>query len=174
MRLDLEQGAASDFYFIPLVGFSFTNVKAPDRKEKREIENQITEFLDTQVEQILLIRYFALNSPLKSSIYNIAQVGPFQKQNSFGGSPESGLPDKAIAFENTAWESINAASKSLGKDRRGIRPKIGKQFKALSSEEFKNFKGVKITNLNAAGYFDGKQEELEKLLQKIGFRKSNS
>nr|ALO63173.1 putative GIY YIG homing endonuclease [Chloromonas perforata] len=98
------------------------------KESSSSIKKQIAEYLDLKVEKPLLEEFLSPNSgyQVPPFFYNLTTIGPFQKGNTFGGSPQSGAPDKAISFKNYAWESVSAASKSLEVDRRAIRDKRNK------------------------------------------------
>ena len=174
MLADLLEGSASEFYFVPIVVFKQKLVLGLTVTKSSTVKEQIVSFLNESVETPLLEEF--LSHPNFCNIfYNVKTVGPFEKGNKEGGSPKSGAPDKPLLFEEGedkyAWESVSAAAKCLGKDRKSIRLQRdkGTKLKNITKTEYENFKGVKISNANPY-YFDGKQDELQKLKKKISSR----
>lgn len=172
MRDDLLTGQASDFYFVPIVGFSRSNVIGFTNTSQQAVSRKLMSFLDLKVEQPLLIEYLSSTYKYSSLFYNEKIIGNFTQGNAYGGSPRSGVPNRPLIFENYAWESLSAAATSLEKDRKSIRLKRDSgKLQAISLEEFNNFVGIKITNAEASNFFQDKQQELQTLKQKIGLRK---
>jgi len=169
MRKDLEIGTAEDFYFVPIIIFTAANVLIAESsvgQKENSYNQQVASFLDSYAEKPLLEAY--LISDLKQVFYNEKTVGTFEKGNTFGGSPNSGQPAKAIRYKNYAWDSVTAASNTFGVDRRLIREKRDQGLmSAITKEEFNNFAGAKITNANALEFFKDKQEEYSVLLAEL-------
>jgi hypothetical protein len=134
-------------------------------------KSQISTFIDLEVEQRLLDFYLKPENEDSICFYNEKTIGKFVKGNSFGGSPQSGIPDRPLKYENYAWESLSAAANSLGKDRKSIRNRRDNgTLTEISREDFINFQGTKIKTANSKTYFANKAEELKVLKQKLGFR----
>lgn len=175
MRDDLLKGQASDFSFVPLVGFHRSSVTGGVVTNTSEQANskQLMSFLDLQVEQPLLEEYLSSTDPAQyaSLFYNAKTIGVFTQGNVYGGSPLSGAKNKPLMFENYAWESVSAAANSLLKDRKSIRLQRDKgKLQEISLEQWNNFVGMKVTNANARNFFKDKPQELQTLKRKIGLR----
>jgi hypothetical protein len=200
MREDRVIGQASDFYFVPVVGFHRSNVTnvtgrrtsaaqpvgistAPgsssearrtslaQRSAQQETNKLLRTFLDLRVEQPLLTEYLNPKSQYASFFYNKKTIGSFVKGNKEGGSAQSGSPNRPLMFENYAWESVRAAANSLSKDRKSIRLQRDQdKFKEISIEEFQNFAGIRISNANASTFFQDRPEELLTIKRKLGLR----
>lgn len=121
---------AFDFYFVPLV--------IVDPKNKNELDTfQQIALLDTVEEKVLENFLFSSNT---LCFYNVKTTNKFQKNNTYGGSPQSGRPNKPIRFRNYAWESVSAAAKHLQWDRKTIRNFIARGLITnLTFEEWQNF-----------------------------------
>lgn len=171
MREDRVTGQASDFYFVPLVGFHRTNVTGFINASQQAINKSLRTFLDFEVEEPLFVSYLDPKAKYASLFYNKKTIGIFVKGNVEGGSFQSGLPNQPLMFENYAWESVSAAAKSLEKDRKSIRLQRNPgKFKAISIEEFQNFAEIRISNASASTFFKDRPEELLKLKRKLGLR----
>lgn len=171
MRDDLLKGQASDFYFVPLVGFHRSSATGLTNTSEQANSQQLMRFLDLQVEQPLLEEYLSSKSQYSSLFYNEKTIGTFTQGNVYGGSPNSGSANKPLMFKNYAWESVSAAAHSLSKERKSIRAKRKPgEFQEISLEEFNNFVGIKITNANAKGFFKDKPQELQTLKRDLGLR----
>jgi len=96
LKLDLETGKPTDFYFVPLCGFPKTF--ATKHFEQKEFQD----FLDRQIEMLILTEFLNEQNPYSSFFYNVKTLGVFEIQNKYGGSFLSGLPSQAIMFENYA------------------------------------------------------------------------
>lgn len=169
-EIDLQIGEASDFSFVPLVVLPksvcqyFLNGK--------EFQKFIEEKLETP-----LLQEFLSNPEDSVFFYNRKITGLFQRNNTFGGSPQSGIPNQAIQYEEYAWESVSAAAKSLQVDRKSIRNKRDQGiFSPLTQIEYENFQGTQISNVNAENFFVSRVEKLFSLKNSLGFRsfKNNS
>lgn len=171
MREDLLKGQASDFYFVPIVGFRRSSVTGLTNTSEQANSQQLMSFLDFQVEQPLLEEYLSSTCQYASLFYNEKTIGTFTQGNAYGGSPNSGSASKPLMFQNYAWESVSAAANSLLKERKSIRAqRKPNKFREISLEEFNNFVGVKITNANAKDFFKDKPEELQTLKRDLGLR----
>lgn len=118
MRNDLTVSNSTVFYFVPLI--------AIPSSDSREIRQQLSIFFDLQVEKPLLEDFIDKNSTVKNVFYNQKTVGSFQPNNTFGGTPQSGIPSKPTRCGNFAWESLSACAISMKVDRKTIRNKIKK------------------------------------------------
>lgn len=171
MRDDLLSGQASDFFFVPIVGFNRSSVTGLTNTSEQANSQQLMSFLDRQVEQPLLEEFLNSTNQYASLFYNEKTIGTFTQGNVYGGSPLSGSENKPLMFENYAWESLSAAANSLSKDKKSIRLQRDKgKLQEISIEEFNNFVGIKITNANAREFFTNKLQELQTLKRKIGLR----
>jgi hypothetical protein len=170
LREDLASGSFQDFCFVPLLGFSRNNVLG--LTQTHTLNQEIVSFLDTEVESLLLEELIGVDSKIKQYFYNTKTIGKFQEGNTYGGAPQSGTQDRPLSFENYAWESVKAAATSLDCDRKMIRLKRGAGIvKEISPEEYTAFTGIRISNKEAATFFNGKEEELLVLRQKLGFKR---
>lgn len=155
LRHDLDNGNFTDFHFIPVLIFNQSQVVG--LTTTKTINQQIGAFLDTYVEGPLLNQLFTTNP---SDLYNTKQVGPFQKGNTFGGSPNSGASSEAVAYETKqnpprlyAWESVSALANCFGVDRKLVRVKRQQQIlKPLTKQEYASFNGTKISNTVAKNF----------------------
>ena len=171
MREDLLKGQASDFYFVPLVGFPRSSVTGLTNTSEQANSKELMRFLDFQVEQPLLEEYLSSTYQYTSLFYNEKTIGTFTQVNTYGGSPNSGSANKPLMFQNYVWESVSAAANSLSKERKSIRAqRKPTKFQEISLEEFNNFVGVKITNNNAKAFFKDKPQELQTLKRDLGLR----
>lgn len=118
IQQDLVQESIQDFCFIPILAIS--QKKFSSLTKSPALTKQIAAFLDLEVEARLLGSYLNEVSQDSITFYNEKTAGTFERGNTSGGSPQSGSPDKALKFENYAWESVSAAANSLGKDRKTI------------------------------------------------------
>lgn len=172
MKQDLTKGKPDDFYFVPIVGFhqdlaTLSNNAIFTGNSKKK---QFSIFIDIKVEQVILNEMLA-NESLSEVFYNQKSIGAFQTENPYGGTPQSGMKNRALYFENNAWESVSASAKSLKKDRKSIRKKRdNKVLIEMSLEEYQNFKGIKISNTEASNFFDNDKNALKTLKKKIGFQ----
>jgi hypothetical protein len=170
LREDLASGSLKDFCYVPLLGFNCGNVVGLTGTGTRNQE--VMNFLDSEVESILLEEFIGVDSNIKQYFYNTKTIGQFQEGNTYGGAPQSGSQDRPLSFENYAWESVKAAATCLGCDRKMIRLKRDAGLvKEISSEEYKAFTGIQISNKEAATFFNGKEEELLVLRKKLGFQR---
>lgn len=175
MQKDLAEGGFKDFCFIPIVGIlqkNLTpNVSFNQSTALKELKREISNFIDFEVEQPLLDKFLNPNTETFQMFYNEKTIGSFTKGNSFGGSLKSGSPNQPLMYENYAWESVSAAAKSLGKDRKTIRNRkdLG-VFIEISVNDFNSFQGNKIQNSEAETYFSDKVQELQVLKQKLKFK----
>lgn len=168
MREDREAGQAADFYFVPLVALDSREVTnlSGITTESTTGRGKLSIFLDSQVEQPLLKEF--LQSDKASVFYNMKVEGRFEEGNRYGGTPQSGNPDKPVVLGNYAWESISGAAKSFNKDRKTIRKRLDNgPLREITSEEFENFVGIKISNAEASEFFQDKQEEYSKLYREL-------
>lgn len=166
MREDLAHGQVNDFVFIPLVFFELKNVQGFGATSS--IKRKVSQFLDLYVEKVLLEQFFNEKNLDPSLFYNQKTIGAFQVGNNYGGTPQSGSKDKAIRFENYAWESISAVAKCFSVDRKSVRNKLEKGFfSQMTEDEFEDFNGNKIFNSNASIYFNNNLEDLQNLRKKL-------
>ncbi len=95
------------------------------------------------MESTLLQGYLSDDSPLKNVFYNTAIFGRFTIGNTRGGTPQSGTFSKPVSFNGEyTWESVLAASNSLGVDRRTVRARIASgALIELSQDDYNNFPG---------------------------------
>ncbi len=164
-KFDLDEGQPTDFYFVPLLGISKEFINGFfEPKEFRD-------YFDRQIEMPLLIEFLNENNPYHTFFYNVKTLGVFDIKNTYGGTPQSGLPSQAIFYENYAWESVTAAAICLNVSGKSIRNKreMG-VFKNISQSQFQNFNGHKIKKADAERYFNEKRQEFLTLKQKLGFR----
>jgi len=162
-----------NIYFVPILTLPINLVNGLnfDSQTLGTFNQQLQRFFDRKVESVLI------NEVLTDSYYvrfitNTRDVGAFQPQNTFGGTPQSGQQDKPVAYRNLyAWESISAAAECLGRDRKTIRNKqIQGILTYLTKEEYENFPGQKISNRDSFTIFQSRQEELYNLKQAISPR----
>lgn len=166
---DLVKGNIKDFCFIPIVAISQRNFSG--FKTKSTSTAQIAAFLDSEVEQKLLKYYLNETSQDSITFYNQKELGTFIPGNTSGGSTNSGSIDKPLMFQNYAWESLNAAANSLGKDRKTLRIRRDNGvFIEMTAEQFQTFQGTRISNGNAKTYFVDKSNELQTLKKQLNFR----
>ncbi len=179
MREDLTEGNPNDFYFVPIVGFQqdlaiFTEKKELGLTNQESVKKQLSMFLDLKVEQVVLKQMLtneSLSGMYAKMFYNQKTIGVFQEGNTYGGTPESGAENRALCFKDYAWESVSAAANSLNKDRKSIRNKRDKGvLKEISSKEYNNFEGIKISNVESLNFFENDQNILTTLKNEIGFR----
>lgn len=163
-QLDLQNGEASDFLFLPIV------ILEKSTKENFSSSSQFQSYIENQLEKPVL-DYFLNSQKFHSFFYNKKITGRFEKNQSFERSPKSGSPSQPLRYKNYAWESISAVSKSLKKDRKSIRNRRESGFfSTLSQSEFESFSGIKITNKNAESFFEKKENERFNLLTELRFR----
>lgn len=169
MRADLLSGNIDDFVFIPILAFSTSNVLLDLTIDPEQTRNQkIMQFLDSQIEFPILTDFLQDNLHIKQQIYNTKAIGQFQLNNTYGGSANSGAPDKPVSINNYAWESISSAAKSLGCSTKTIRNKINNNLiNIITPKQFVNFNGNKIFNTNAKDFFTDKKTELSNIKQII-------
>lgn len=165
MRDDLKIGTAENFYFVPIIFFNTNNV-IKSQIAQDSYNQQVASFLDNYVERLLLEYY--LTSNLQQVFYNVKTVGTFEIGNTFGSLGNGGLPPNAISYKKYAWESVSAAANTFNVDRKLIREKRnnGIMF-AITTEEFNNFSGVKITNADALEFSKAKPKEYNVLLAEL-------
>lgn len=171
-KKDLTLGQPQDFVFVPLLILTSSQITGCSTINT-SFNQEVSNFLDTFVEGPLIEDFL---QTLPDTFYNVKSVGPFTQGNKFGGSPNSGKPSEAVAYESKstnnsqryAWESVSAAAKTFGVDRKLIRTKrdSGKMVK-LTQAEFDAFTGIKISNAEAISYFANKPAVLAQLLSEL-------
>jgi hypothetical protein len=160
IEADIKVGKLEDFCFVPLVIIPQSRLTVGSTVA---VGKEISKFLDLAVEQRMLQTLLAQPAAAQT-VYNQKTVGTFVIGNQQGGSPQSGSSNKAVMFGTYAWESKSAAAKSLGKDRKTIRnyTDAGK-FKEITTAAYEAFSGTRISNKDAASFFDGKADQLKDL-----------
>jgi hypothetical protein len=175
IKADVKATGTNDFHFVPILSFSLTNCVLPSDLGGKSKKAFISEFFDTQVESTLLQGYLADDSTLKDMFYNTAIFGRFTPGNTRGGTPQSGTRSRPVSFNGEyAWESVLAASISLGVDRATVRSRINSDsfsLSELSQNDYNNFPdNLKISGLNATSYFSDKPEVLQRIKRELRFR----
>lgn len=84
MRDDLLKGEASDFYFVPIVGFHRSSITGLTTTSEQANSKQLMSFLDLQVEQPLLEEYLNSTYQYASLFYNEKTIGTFTQGSAYG------------------------------------------------------------------------------------------
>lgn len=162
---DLDTGQPTDFYFVPLLGFSKKLINGSFEPK------EFSKYLDEQIEMPILAEFFQEDNPYRNFFYNVKTLGVFSIENKYGGTPQNGSPSQAVFFENYAWENVTAAAISLKVSSKSIRNKREQGlFKNISQNQFQNFDGYKIERAVAERYFDYKHQEFLTFKKNLGFR----
>ena len=173
-----------NFFFVPFIGFPERNFST-NLNEAKEFFLSIGQsqasidkindslylsyFFDLCVERPILEEFLS-DPTINRNFYNVKTIGRFQEGVPQVRSPLSGAPSKPLCHENYAWESHSAMSSSLQVDRKAINYKLKAKIKSIqeiSSEEFDNFKGIKITNKEASIFFNNNKPEFLDLRKKL-------
>lgn len=162
-RVDLQSGEPTDFYFVPLVGFSKAFAQEYFSNSK-----DLQVYLETKIEEPFLETFL---QEFPNTFYNVKTNSRFEKGNKYGGTPQSGSPSIAVMFENYAWESVTAAAVSLNVAAKSIcNKRDAGLFQNISKNEFALFKGSRIFQAGAKDFFVNKPDQLRSLKQRLGFR----
>jgi hypothetical protein len=121
----------NDYFFVPIVLLKDSDfqINLASRMEWiQSIENSVIE------------KFLEFESPIyKNNIYNTKASGRFEKGNPGGGFIEINTSPIAEIDGNLAWDSVSAAAADFQCDRKSIRNKLGKKFKRISLDEYKNW-----------------------------------
>lgn len=175
IEADIKVGKLEDFFFVPLVTIPQSCLSFPATVSSKKtvgsnvtLGKEISQFLDLEVEKPILQTLLAQPAAAQT-VYNQKTVGTFVMGNQQGGSPQSGSPSKAVMFQNYAWESKSAAAKSLGKHPKTIRnyTDAGK-FTEITIADYEAFSGTRISNKDAASFFEAKADQLKDLKDALG------
>ena len=147
-QVQLKISAIEDFIFVPVVISDNSQFKYLSTNEKAK-RNDIESFL-LEIETMVLKRLIARGLDL----YNQKFGGLFEKNNKFGGSPNSGTPSLHVKIGNVAFESVSCAAKALGVAH--IRNYITKYASVdyLTEEQWVNWPGEKVLNSQEAAFLE--------------------
>lgn len=147
-QVELKISNIEDFIFVPVVISDVNQFRSVSTNVKAK-RSDISRFL-IEIETMILKRLFAKGFSLYNQKFGVL----FEKNNTFGGSPNSGSPSSHVKMFNVAFESVQCAAKSLGVHPKSIRNYIVKfpNVDYLTEEQWTNWIAIKVLNGQEAAF----------------------